>query len=144
MKKLFAILLLFSILGCSSDDDQNPIEKLPTNAIKIGEQIWMKENLKVMNFKNGEPLKRANSTEEWVNYYNEKTSAYASYLWDSNNESVYGLIYNYYALNDSRGCMSSNQCLPRVVKIKSQIQSLTTASTVLFLGLPGVPISFTF
>lgn len=33
--------------------------------VQIGQQIWMTENLNVVQFRNGEPIPEAKTDEEW-------------------------------------------------------------------------------
>ena len=40
--------------------------------IKISEQIWMKHNLNVAHFKNGEPIEQAETKAEWKKLNEEK------------------------------------------------------------------------
>jgi uncharacterized protein (TIGR02145 family) len=63
--------------------------------IKIGTQIWMKENLKVSKYRNGDPIPTNLSDTAW---YAATTGAYAN----SENNADYGKLYNWYAVADSR------------------------------------------
>lgn len=53
--------------------------------VQIGCQCWMAENLKVIRYRNGDPL------SSWWYYAN-----------DEGNDAVYGKLYNWYVINDSR------------------------------------------
>jgi len=67
--------------------------------VKIGNQIWMAENLKVTHYRNGDAIPTGHSNSEWSNLDNTQTGAYAVY---DGNESIYGYLYNWYAVDDSR------------------------------------------
>lgn len=69
------------------------------NTIQIGNQWWMAENLKVTHYRNGEAIPNVTSDSEWSNL---TTGAYCSY--DNNNSFIetYGLLYNWYAVDDAR------------------------------------------
>ena len=71
--------------------------------ITIGTQTWTSKNLDVSTFRNGEPIPEAKSKEEWEKAGENKTAAYCYYEYDSKNGKVYGKLYNWYAVNDSRG-----------------------------------------
>lgn len=71
--------------------------------IKIGNQIWMKLNLNVSNFRNGDLVYHANSKAEWKKLNEEKKPAWCYYDRDEKNANVYGKLYNWYALIDPRG-----------------------------------------
>jgi uncharacterized protein (TIGR02145 family) len=65
--------------------------------VQIGNQIWMAENLKVTHYRNGDPI--PNVTDSWAGL---TTGAYSYYFNDSNNSEIYGMLYNWYAVDDSR------------------------------------------
>ena len=68
--------------------------------IKIGNQIWMKSNLDVEIFQNGERIQEAKSDEEWKMAYDKGQPAWCYYL---NYEKEYGKLYNLHAVSDPRG-----------------------------------------
>jgi uncharacterized protein (TIGR02145 family) len=59
----------------------------------------MAENLKTTKYQNGDPIQNVTDIENWRIL---STGAYCSYENDSRNIDVYGLLYNWYAVNDSR------------------------------------------
>lgn len=67
--------------------------------VTIGSQIWMAENLKVTHFQNGNPITNIMDNTEWKN---ATSSAFCNYNNDINNASLYGCLYNWYAVSDSR------------------------------------------
>ncbi len=67
---------------------------------KIGSQWWMKENLAATKYKNGTAIPNVVLSSEWSNlttgalsYYDNDSAQYAQ---------IYGPLYNWYAVNDSR------------------------------------------
>ena len=69
-------------------------------SVQIGHQVWMAENLRVKYYSNGDPIPTGYSNSEWKNL---STDAYAVYDNDPINETVYGLLYNWYAVNNAAG-----------------------------------------
>jgi len=67
--------------------------------IKIGNQWWMAENLKVTHYNDGAEVPNITDMADWKNTTN---GACCSYYNDSNHLSTYGLLYNWYAVNDIR------------------------------------------
>jgi uncharacterized protein (TIGR02145 family) len=63
--------------------------------VKIGNQWWMAENLAVKSYNDGTPIRNAEADELWK----EPVSAYCRYKNDFN---APGLLYNWFAVNDSR------------------------------------------
>ncbi len=72
-------------------------------AIKIGNQIWMAENLSVNTFRNGDSIYYARNKAEWFNVNHSKLSALCVLNDKESNSPKYGYLYNWYAINDSRG-----------------------------------------
>ena len=109
------------ILGVSCKKD--PTSSTPTNVpatlndldgnvyntIIIGSQVWMAENLKVTHYRNGEPIPIVTSNTGWAGL---STGAYCSF--DNNNSNVndYGLMYNWYAVNDNRNLAPEGWHIP--------------------------------
>lgn len=68
--------------------------------INIGGQIWASGNLAVTHYRNGDPIPEVQDGEEWRNL---KTGAWCHYNNDPKFESLYGKMYNRYAVIDERG-----------------------------------------
>ena len=70
--------------------------------VKIGNQVWMAENLHVSHFRNGEPILEAKTDKEWEKAGIEGKPAWCYYDNDPNNGKKYGKLYNWYAIDDTR------------------------------------------
>ena len=70
--------------------------------ITIGTQTWMKENLRVTHFRNGEKIQNIISNSDWLNQKTIKTAAYCDYNNNPANSKEYGRLYNWYAVDDTR------------------------------------------
>jgi len=82
-----------SSTGTMTDIDGNVYE-----TVTIGTQVWMAENLKVTHYRNGNTILHI---IDWFSWFT-LTGAYCEYDNDVNNVAVYGRLYNWYAVNDSR------------------------------------------
>lgn len=71
--------------------------------VKIGEQVWMAENLNVERFRNGDLIPHAKTEEEWINASVKRIPAWCFYNNDPINSTTCGKLYNWYAVNDPRG-----------------------------------------
>jgi uncharacterized protein (TIGR02145 family) len=111
MKNSIVILSIFIFFSCT-DSEEPQADQIPSNGIQIGNQIWMKENLKVKTFRNGDPIAESKTTEEWIKLHEEKKPAWTTYLWEQNSERLYGVIYNYYAMIDPRGLAPDGWRIP--------------------------------
>src|ERR1700722_9533725 len=80
--------------------------------ITIGSQVWTKENLNVSTFRNGDPILEAQSYEEWRKAWDKHQPAWCYYKGDSANGNKYGKLYNWYAVNDSKGLAPQGWHIP--------------------------------
>lgn len=80
--------------------------------IKIGNQIWMKSNLDVETFKNGDVIIQATSITHWNELRENKTPAWCYYQYDFENYKKFGKFYNKFALSDPRGLAPEGWHIP--------------------------------
>ncbi len=69
-------------------------------SIVINGQEWMQQNLAVSKYRNGDPILTGLDNATWSS---TSSGAYAIYSNDAVNNTIYGKLYNWYAVNDSRG-----------------------------------------
>ncbi|MBL7047791.1 MAG: fibrobacter succinogenes major paralogous domain-containing protein [Candidatus Marinimicrobia bacterium] len=70
----------------------------------IGDQEWMAENLKVTRYRNGDQIPTGFTFQEWALLYETETGAYSVYNDDPSMSEIYGNLYNFFVINDDRGC----------------------------------------
>jgi len=80
--------------------------------VKIGNQIWMVENLNVDRFRNGDPIPEAKTDVDWLKAGKNKQSAWCYYDNNPSNGVKYGKLYNWYAVNDPRGLAPQGWHIP--------------------------------
>jgi len=82
------------------------------HTVKIGEQVWMTDNLNVTHFRNGDLIMEAQTDEEWQYAGKNKIPAWCYY--DNNEELgiVAGKLYNWYAISDDRGIAPKGYRIP--------------------------------
>ena len=105
---LDVVQLVNIILGVT----QNTINDIDGNVyetVQIDNQLWMAENLKVTHFNNGDEIPTGYSASEWAANWDD---AYAVYNDDPSNAEIYGNLYNYYTVDDSRGICPENYHIP--------------------------------
>ena len=73
---------------------------VPMPAIAIGTQQWMRENLDVLTYRNGDIIPQVTDPTAWAAL---TTGAWCYYNNDPLNGAIYGKLYNWYAFNDPRG-----------------------------------------
>ena len=73
------------------------------HTIKIGDQIWMVENLKTTHFRNGKSIPNVKDNNDWTAL---TTPAYCTYQNKPENKDKFGLLYNFYAVCDSTNILA--------------------------------------
>nr|WP_319397584.1 fibrobacter succinogenes major paralogous domain-containing protein [uncultured Carboxylicivirga sp.] len=91
-----------------------PVTDIDNNqykTIRIGDQTWMVENLKVTHYRNGDPIAYLTLQEdsEWVL---DKKGAYCAYDDDPSNANKVGYLYNGYAIMDKRSICPDGWHIP--------------------------------
>jgi uncharacterized protein (TIGR02145 family) len=87
-----------------SDVDNNTY-----NTVQIGTQCWTQSNLKVSKYRNGDTIPTGLNNSQWSSTI---SGAYTIYNNDLVNDGLYGKLYNWYAVNDSRGLCPTGWHVP--------------------------------
>ena len=116
----------FTTLNLPVDIDGNTYD-----TIVIGSQVWMSKNLRVSKYRNGDSILTNLSNTTWQN---TTSGAYAIYNNIAANDSIYGKLYNWYAVADPRGLCPTGWHVPS----DEEWQTLETA-----LGMPAVELNIT-
>ena len=103
------VMMVNMILGGTDTGTVTDIDGNVYTTIQIGEQLWMAENLKVTHFNNGDEIPTGYSASEWDAIWDD---AYAVYDDDPSNAESYGNLYNWFAVDDSRGICPENYHIP--------------------------------
>ena len=69
------------------------------DTVRIGTQTWMKQNLKVTHYRNGDAIPNVTDGNAWGNL---SDGAYCNYNNDNNYANIYGRLYNWFTVVDSR------------------------------------------
>jgi uncharacterized protein (TIGR02145 family) len=118
---LITLLHIITAGGCKKEDAVPPppdtgtvtdVEGNVYKTIKIGTQVWMAENLKTTKYRNGETISPATSETGWANLALPKLPGYCYSFGNGNNTAVYGLLYNWPAVNDARGLAPAGWHIP--------------------------------
>jgi uncharacterized protein (TIGR02145 family) len=112
LKSRRGFLVMIFIISFFSLESQVPAKSNPQKSVTIGSQTWMKENLAVSTFRNGEAIPEAKTHDDWENARINKTPVWSYYNFDKTNYGKYGKLYNWYAVNDSRGLAPQGWHIP--------------------------------
>ena len=80
--------------GTMTDIDGNKYQ-----TVKIGNQVWVAENLKVTHYRNGDEIPNISGENDWSQ---QTSGAYCAYNNESSNAEIYGNLYNMFVINDDR------------------------------------------
>jgi len=134
MRKILiaAMLLLLAISSCKKSDTSSipssytwtaseNVLNLPSTAvvmdidgniyheIKIGNQTWLQENLKVTHYQDGSPIKLMKDSLYWGTL---TKGAYCDYYNQPDNCNNFGHLYNYFAVTNKRGLAPKGWHIP--------------------------------
>ena len=99
---LFAFIVLFSS-GCISQKMTGTVRDIDGNiynTVQVGDQAWMKENLRTTRFNDGTPIPNVTDITEW------RHCDSPAYVWYDNDiiyKEPYGALYNWHAVGDGPG-----------------------------------------
>ncbi len=103
------IVLFLSLYFYSCQNKNNVVYDIEGNSystIRIGNQTWMAENLRVTKYQNGDDIGWGSDNLIWVKeddvWNNLEHGAWCDYNNDSVNGIKYGHMYNWYAVSDER------------------------------------------
>ena len=96
MKKLLSLILLLSFT-------------IKAQEIKIGTQTWTTKNLDVTKYRNGDAIPQVQDKNAWAKL---KTGAWCYYENNTANGTTYGKLYNWFAVNDTRGLAPKGYHIP--------------------------------
>ncbi len=129
--RMKGILIIFVIIGgftlcingCKS---KNPatitdVDGNIYHTVTIGTQVWMAENLKVTKYRNGDIIPNVKDTVQWCYL---PTGTYCNYENNPQNTTVYGLLYNWYAITDSRGIAPKGWHIPTFEELETLVSYL--------------------
>jgi len=100
------------------------VKKNNGDHIKIGNQIWMFNNLNVIQFQNGDLIAEAKTKKEWNDACKKKIPVFCHYKNSLEFSEKHGKLYNWYALIDSRGLAPKDWVLPTKLDFDNLISIL--------------------
>jgi uncharacterized protein (TIGR02145 family) len=88
------------------------IKPFVCKSVKIGNQVWMAENLNVTKFRNVDPIPEAKTIEQWKQYAFDEKPAFCYINNDQSTKNTFGVLYNFYAITDPRGIAPEGWKIP--------------------------------
>lgn len=119
---------LFAVTSCNDKPEEKPAQETGTvtdieghvyQTVKIGNQWWMAEDLKVTKYRNGYSIQTTNDTTEWEN---DTAGMYCDKK--NNNQVVIGKYYNWNAINNANKLAPEGWHIPTDDEWKELEQSM--------------------
>ncbi len=110
--RLFIYFSLFVSLLASCVKDKYKHTDYDGNnygSVSVGNQVWADKNLRVKHYNNGDVIPQVNDQNVWDTL---TTGAWCYYSFNSDNEEKFGILYNWYAVTDSRGIAPNGWRIP--------------------------------
>ncbi len=89
--------------------------------VKVGLQVWMRENLRTFHFANGEDIPLPQNKSQW-----EETKQPAVTIYDGkdDNKAIMGALYNWYAVVNEKGLAPKGWKVPSLDDYKTLVKYL--------------------
>ena len=101
--------LSFTTSNTSSATSVTDVDGNTYQLVTICSQTWTKSNLNVSHYRNGDVIPQITDATQWLN---STTGAWCYYANTSSNGTIYGKLYNWYAVNDPRGLAPAGYHIP--------------------------------
>ena len=135
---ILVVVLIVLVWSCKKDDTPSlksntiinsdgktgtvaDIEGNVYKIVKIGTQWWMAENLKTTMYNDSSSISLVTDNTAWSLL---ETGAYCFFNNDASNSKVYGVLYNWYAVTDSRNLAPKGWHIPSDTELQTLITYL--------------------
>lgn len=126
IKVIFLIVFIYECKKDSQTTEPTTVTDIDGNiynTIKLGKQLWMKENLKVKHYNNGDSI--LTTIPDTLDIANEIKPKYQwFYNSDENNLKNYGRLYTWYTVTDSRNLCPVGWHMPSIAEWDTLIEYL--------------------
>ncbi len=122
----FIIILSLVLIKFNSQSQVTDIDSNSYAEVKINNQTWLDRNLNVSHFRNGDTILYCQSEFDWELAERLKLPAWCYYNNDPTSAAKNGKLYNWYAINDSRGIAPIGYHIPAKPELDSLIDYLDT------------------
>lgn len=115
---LFLCWLTLPACGHRDQDTVTDADGHVYPVVRIGQQVWMAENLAVTHYRNGDPITHVPADDAWA------TAREGAYSLPPQPDEPYGALYNWHAVQDARGLAPAGWHLPTEAEINALIDHL--------------------
>jgi uncharacterized protein (TIGR02145 family) len=107
------------------------------NTVQIGGQCWTQSNLKTSRYRNGDTIPTGLSNSDWWSTQFTNLGAYQINYNISHFDSIYGKLYNHYAVTDNRGICPTGWHVPSKSEFDILVYTLEPGIDTSFVGWSG-------
>lgn len=122
--KTTIIAIIILLTACTYNRSTNQVTDIDGNiypTVTIGNKVWMGANLRVTRYRNGDAISLVTDSTAWRK---NLTGGYCYYNNDTTQTITYGLLYNWYAINDKRNIAPEGWHIATDEEIKALINEL--------------------
>jgi uncharacterized protein (TIGR02145 family) len=98
---ILALTLLWTLSYGQTNNTLTDIDGNVYKVIKIGQELWMAENLRTTRYNDGSPINHVIDNSQWRGL---NSGAWCSYGNKETNDKTYGKLYNWYATSRGNLC----------------------------------------
>jgi len=98
--RIVLLIVLLSVMGCRTKSVKD-VDGNRYKTVRIGNQVWMSENLRTTRYNDGTPIPLVTKYGSWVEVAGP---AYCWYNNDSVNGETYGALYNWFVVETNKLC----------------------------------------
>ncbi|MFM9060236.1 MAG: fibrobacter succinogenes major paralogous domain-containing protein [Bacteroidota bacterium] len=110
------------------------------NTVQIGNQCWLQSNLKTSKYRNGDSIPTGLSNSDWWSTQLSHIGAYQMNTSQVYFDSVYGKLYNHYAVSDNRGLCPTGWHVPSHSEISEAVFTIEPGIDTNLVGWSGVNV----
>lgn len=103
------LFLIFPLILAACGGRVSDIDGNEYRTVRIGDQVWMAENLRTSTYLDGSPIPQVPDNAQWEAL---ESGAWASYDNNALNIGLYGSLYNGFAVADPRGLCPAGWRVP--------------------------------
>ncbi|NBW43951.1 MAG: hypothetical protein EBR29_09105 [Sphingobacteriia bacterium] len=107
------------------------------NTVQIGNQCWTQSNLKTSRYRNGDTIPTGLSNSDWWSTQFTNLGAYQINYNIAHYDSIYGKLYNHYAVTDNRGICPTGWHVPSKSEFDILVYTLEPGIDTSFVGWSG-------
>lgn len=115
--KISILIFTIALIGCVKKESNE-------GEFTSGDKVWTSLNLNVNTFRNGDTIFEAKTNKEWIEATKNEQPAWCYFNNDTVLGKIYGKLYNWYAVSDSRGLAPAGWHIPSDDEWNSLIEPL--------------------